>query len=99
MLPALAVGAVYGITKLASSYDQKSRALAEQEAHLARHNPTSNRYDPPSTIALMTDAQPVRVMPDRDVRGVPTYMVDYGSGALHRQYTTPQFYAGKHSYP
>lgn len=99
MLPVLAVGALYGVTKLAGAYDQKSRALAAQEAHLARHNPTSNRYDPPSTIAGLRDAQPVRVIPDTDVRGVPTYMVDYGSGALTRQYTTPQFYAGKHSFP
>lgn len=91
----LALGAGYAVG--AKSYQNAMLQVDEELQTWQRTRPESNRYEPASATNFIAYAQPKRVFPDVDLRGVPHYWVDYGSGALTKQYTTPEFYRGQFS--
>ena len=96
-LPTPASLAVYGAYKLASSIDDQSAQVAADAAALARRYPTSGRYTTTANTNQIRYKQPVEVLPDIDVHGVPRYLVDYGSGAHTVQYTEPMYWNGRHT--
>ena len=99
LVPAALIG--YGVYKAATTYDQANKKLHSKVAEYNKRTPVSNRYSPGSSAAFIEGRQPVRVIPDIDLRGAPVYFNDYGSGGLVREYTQPAYLAnhGRFSLP
>ena len=95
LIPAALLGV--GTYHLATRYDSKVQQLDSKMEEINRRIPVSNRYDTSSKTAFLQQGQPLRVIPDTDLRGVPMYHVDWGSGARTRSYTTPVWTTGDYS--
>ena len=85
----------------AKQYDDVTQELKGKVAELNKQTPVVNRYESTRDNNFIEGKQPVRVIPDIDVRGVPVYRVDYGSGSLSTEYSQPVYLAhkGTYSYP
>lgn len=97
LIPAALVGV--GGYALAQRYDGMMKDMAVAKSRLDKAAPISNKYEPTRANAQTYGRQPTRVIPDVDLRGVPFYHVDYGSGSLSREYTEPVILRGQYSYP
>ena len=86
-LPAAA--AAVGLYALSTRYDKKVQELDTAIDEVNRAVPISNRYQDKSKTAFLEHRQPLRIIPDRDLRGVPMYHVDWGSGVRTREYHRP----------
>lgn len=84
----------YGGYVLAKRYDDKVQQLEGAAAEMQRHIPISNRYATAAQTQYQVQRQPVRVIPDVDLHGVPMYHVDYGSGVRTREYARPAYLTG-----
>ena len=88
LLTAGAIGA--GIMHFMMKQDDKARQLDEMIDEQQRFSPNSNQYADAATVSgLAHSGHIVRSIPDRDLRGVPMYWLDYGGGSLVRSYAPP----------
>lgn len=99
LIPAALLG--YGVYHAAGNYDAQYQELKGKVAEVNKLTPVVNRYETTAQNWTISGKQPVRVIPDVDLRGVPHFWVDYGSGALSREYSQPVYLAneGAFSYP
>jgi len=99
LIPAAVLG--YGIYNAASDFDEQKQELAQKVAEINKQIPVTRRYNSTADTWQIAMPQPTRIIPDVDLRGVPHFWVDYGNGALTREYSQPLYLAnqGTLSYP
>lgn len=92
LIPA-AIGG-YLVYRAASEYDDSLTRLKEHMKEAAARIPNQGRYDSAANNAYIALRQPVRSIPDMDLRGVPIVWNDYGSGSLVKEYSPPMYVTG-----
>lgn len=87
LLPVFAAGA--GAVYAANNYEARKSKLEAKIRENERQRPVSGYYSTYNKVFNSQGKVVQRVYRDVDLRGVPVYMVDYGNGAMVRQYAPP----------